>query len=374
MSPDRVSDVEVLPLPALRPYLYLDLGFYAACNLTCTYCRGELVRDDRSFSLEDLLSQVELFEARFQAGVVKLSGYGEITLWRGFHTALPILARRFPSVQVISNGTFGDPVRRALLAHENVFPNLTIDGHTIEMNRLRVGGDRRRHDQILANLEAIVGEGRPIEVNCVLHEHNAADLSAFCAYLEKLDAGRRLIVLFPFPVKPFDRAPERAAALRAGLSALGEMVPAIWERYGAILPPQVYGDQLREVLLRGQRTGLCHVHWANLGSGSRNERLHCANYGEALSFGPMAEALRDRTNTIAAVEEKNLARGAVGPNCTGCFNHFHILNHFLEGRLSLSELLRIPSLRPAGVRPIALAVQRLFVAERLKLGYPREEL
>jgi hypothetical protein len=349
---------------ARRPYLFLDLGFYAACNLKCTYCRDEVVRDDRSFGLADLIAQIELFQARFRAGVVKLSGYGEITMWRDFRAGLDYLADRFPSVQVISNGTFGDAARDAVLAHGNIWPNITLDGHLLGLYRLRVGDSTRLHGRFLDNVAAFLRAGRAIEINCVLHEHNADGFPAFCDHLERLDDGRGLLMLFPFPVKSFDRARDAAAPLRTGLQRLADRIPDLWRDHAAILPATSYGRELASVLEKGQRDGACHVHWANLGSGSRNERLHCPNYGEDLSYGAMLEALGPRADAIGREEAAHLRDGHVGPNCAGCYNHFHVINHYLEGAMSLAELCRIPSLRPPGVAPIAQAVKELFDVAR----------
>jgi MoaA/NifB/PqqE/SkfB family radical SAM enzyme len=349
---------------ATRPYLFLDLGFYAACNLKCTYCRNEIVKDDGAFALRDLVAQVELFRGRFRAGVVKMSGYGEVTMWRDFQPALDYLSPLFPSVQVITNGTFSDRSLQALLAHGNISPNITLDGHLLAMNRLRVGDSERQHARILDNVAALLDGGRAVELNCVLHEHNADGFPAFCDHLHRLDGGRQLLMLFPFPVKSFDRARSAALPLRAGLRRLAERIPELWAEHEEILPAPSYGAELRSVLERGRRFGSCHVHWANLGSGSRNERLHCPNYGEDLSYGPMLESLGARADAIALEEADHLRAGHVGPDCAGCYNHFHIINHYLEGAMSLAELCRAPSLRPPGVAEIAAAVKDTFERAR----------
>src|SRR5262249_45054488 len=154
-------------------YLYLDLGFYSACNMKCTYCRDTLVRDNRQFQLDDLMQQVDAFLRIHRAAVIKFSGYGEVTMWQGFPEAMDLLASKFPTVQIISNGTFNRRTADLLLSYENVSPNLTIDGHTMASNQLRVQGNTRFHETMLSNLRYLVEAGRRVEVNCVLHGFNA---------------------------------------------------------------------------------------------------------------------------------------------------------------------------------------------------------
>ncbi len=346
-----------------RPYLFLDLGFYAACNLKCTYCREGIVKDDKKFSFDSLVEQIDLFQKKFEAGVVKLSGYGEISLWRHFGDSLALLSPRFPTVQVISNGTFNERTREKFFDYPNIIPNITVDGHDIQMNKLRVMGNETHHRKMLDNIAEFVNRGRPIEINCVLHEHNIDELESFAAYLSEVDNGREMIMLFPFPVKPFDRAPSAADPLRQKLSRAAENIPKIWEKYPAILPHSAYGQQLQSMLFHGERKGKCHVHYANLGTGSRNERLHCANYGESLSYGPMNAGLTTEIEAIAAKEKKHLKWGGVGPDCTRCFNHFHIINLYLEGTIPLSALQRMPTLREPGSLKVAAQLKTLFEHE-----------
>jgi len=341
-----------------RHYLYLDLGFYSACNLKCVYCRDEIVRDRKDFTLANLMGQVDAFRRNFTAAVIKLSGYGEVTMWRDFEKSLELLSPLFPQVQVISNGTFQERIADAFLAHPNVTPNITLDGHTPAANALRVEGNARQHRAILGNIERFADAGRPVEVNCVLHGANVDALADFCQYLT--DVAGDHVMLFPFPVKSFDRTPGTGLRLRAGFTELADQIDDIWERFAGILPPRAYLDDLKSFLVRGSRVDACHVHWANTGTGSRNERLHCPNYGEDLTYGPMVEALTTGAQDVMRQENEHLQKGHVGPACSTCFNHFDVINLYLDGRIDLAELQSLPSLRAPGTGEIAEAIKREF--------------
>jgi hypothetical protein len=79
----------------------------------------------------------------------------------------------------------------------------------------------------------------------------------------------------------------------------------------------------------------------------------------------MTSTLRGPRADTEAVESRNLGRGGVGPDCVQCFNHFHVVNLWLEGRIDTDEMLCLPSLDGEGVRPIAEAVLSEFAAARL---------
>lgn len=341
-----------------RNYLYLDLGFYAPCNLKCTYCRNEIVKDNRSFSFSMLVDQIEAFLSRYRAAVVKFSGYGEITQWAHFEEALDFLSSRFPMVQVISNGTFPEKKAHALLSYANVSPNLTIDGHTVSMNSHRVGTKHRLHERMFENLQLLTDSGRKVEINCVLHDRNVGEVDAYLEYMQDHFGGK--VMIFPYPAKSFDRARGVGNSLHTTTARLAESIDQLWERYANVLPPKSYGLSLRKFIVDGRRRNACHVHWANLGSGAGNERLHCPNYGEDLSYGPMVDVLTSQADQIEALEHKHLQAGYVGPGCSGCFNHFNVINLYLDGVMSLDDLLTLPSLAAPAIGEIAHDLKEEF--------------
>lgn len=341
-----------------RSYIYLDLGFYGPCNLRCAYCRTDFVQDDGRWPVEIFKRQIDLFQVQYRAGVAKMSGYGEITIWRGFREFLAYVSERMPSVQIITNGTFDSRVADTLLRTSNVSPNLTIDGHTMEMNHLRVYDHSRSHERILENLRVLVQGGKRVEVNCVLHLHNAGNLRAFCDYLAERYDGR--VMLFPYPARSFALAPGVGSQVASNIVFLADELESLAEDFKAIMPPRAYIDELREFLIRGHRVNPCYVHWTNLGSGSKNERLHCANYGEELSYGPMDMMLSDPTGDIAQKEVEHFSAGVVGPRCNDCFNHYHVLGAYLDGRITLDELQHLPSLEFPGVREILIEIKAAF--------------
>jgi len=342
----------------IRHYLYLDLGFWEACNLKCFYCRNKYITYNKKFTIIDFKNQIEAFLKHYRAGVIKVSGYGEITLWSEFSKVLDYLHELFPKIQIISNGVFNNKVLESILRYNNVSPNLTIDGHTLEMNFYRNGGNKNIHELILYNLKKIIKARRRVEINCVLHDKNIKNFESFCRYLNGFANG--YIMLFPYPVKIFAKAGINAQKIKGDLKIFAENIDYLWDKYSGLLPPIDYGQSLKKFISDGYRKAKCYVNWVNIGSGGENTRLFCPNYGETLNYGAMTMNLQDLSTLTIKQESVNLHQGFVGPDCKNCFNHFDVINSFMENRISIDELAKLPSLENDKIKNILTKIKEEF--------------
>lgn len=339
-----------------KNYIYLDLGFFENCNLKCDYCRDRCITTQQSINLNHLVREIEQFKNHFSAGVVKLSGYGEITLWPYLEEALEFLTSQFPMVQIITNGTFSLKTADMLCKYNNININFTIDGNQPFMNSYRTNGNLLIHNKILSNLDYIIKNGKSVEVNSVLHNRNLTDYEVFLDYLMKY-SNEGKFMLFPFPVKVFERLSQGDNVSSGDRFSFSQKIEYFWERYKEILPPTSYGTDLKDYM-SGEEKKKCFVHWANLGSGGKDERLICPNYGESLTYGDFLKSFKD----IKYIEKKEnqYLYYDVGPDCSKCFNHFHIINLFLTNRISLKDMAGIPSLSHPETIKILNAVKNEF--------------
>jgi MoaA/NifB/PqqE/SkfB family radical SAM enzyme len=149
----------------------------------------------------------------------------------------------YESVQILTNGTrLAAPTVRALADMGGVFLQISLDGHRPAMNRLRVSS-RARHHVLLANLDRAVEAGLPVEIFCVLHRENSAEVADFADYLLGRFGGR--VGLVPFPVRGEVAAHVAATpSQRRGVDRLVGEFP----RYRSILPPLPYLLTLRELM------------------------------------------------------------------------------------------------------------------------------
>ena len=339
-----------------RHYVYLDLGFYEDCNLKCEYCRNSLIINHSKTSLEHFKKEIITFKKHYISGVVKMSGYGEITLWPHFEEALDFLVGEFPSIQIITNGTFPKNIANILCRYNNVNINFTIDGNKPYMNSYRTGGNIQTHNLILNNLDFIASKGCSVEVNSVMHKRNANTYETFLDYLMQYKGNKKFMV-FPFPVKVFERPTRTNEENMGNIISFAERIDNIWKEFYQILPSIEYGKDMKDHLYFG-RTSQCYVSWLNLGSGGRDERLICPNYGESLSYGDFIESFKSKEK-CEKIGNSFLSK-TVGPECRGCFNHYHILNLYIVGRIDLQELQRVPSLSNPETLKIVQNVKKEF--------------
>lgn len=321
-------------------YVFFDIGFYEDCNLKCEYCRDHYIRNTNKFSLNDLEQEVKLVKAHYKIAVVKISGYGEITTWKAFEKAIEFLSNEFPSVQIITNGTFSEKTLLQISKYDNISVNITIDGHTLEMNSYRVGESTQLHNTVLRNVCEVIKLGIPLEINSVLHNRNIGEYILFLEYINSI-RHRGKVLVFPFPVKVFERTKYNNNPITIDRERLFILIDEWWRSFPSILPHYEYAKDLKDFCLSG-RTKICHVNWINIGTGGKDERLLCPNYGDSLSMGDFRSSF-DKLEECELIE-RHYANIQLGVDCSMCFNHYHILNLFLEDRITIEDLRRIPSL------------------------------
>ncbi len=330
----------------MSAFAYLDLCFYERCNLACDYCRRDNEGMARGPSLEEFVNTVEKFLAHSEAAVLKVSGYGEATLWPYLREALEKCSSRFPAVQVMTNGTSGKETISALAGIGNISFCITIDGHTMQANQHRSHQRVTLHDKMLSMVDHIVSIGKPLEINCVVTRSNIDQIVEFAHCLQsRYGAAARLM---PFPVRPFvglkavDLFPERTQVDR-----LAERVGESFGEIAAVLPPREYMQRLLEFLKRGKRSQPCHVAAANFGVGPALEHLVCACAGHSQPSLDQGNIAHDDQKVG---RQRRHSKGIIDPRCWRCFNHYELLNLFLAGVCSVDLLTAMPAFSFAGVR------------------------
>lgn len=334
-----------------RPFVYLDFCFYAFCNFTCTYCRETNEQMSKGAGREGFDRALEDFLAQNEAAVLKMSGYGEATLWSELAEAVAPWATEFPTVQLISNGAGPPAVYDRLCALPNFQACVTLDGHRPELDRFRTKGSARLHGRVVRTVDRLVDAGVRVELNCVLSRANADHLDEYLAWVA--DRWGDAAVLVPFPVRPtLGRDPaqvrDELAASPAQVDAIESALVDRHVEHAPVLAPLPYVTAVVAFMRESRRSAPCHVHRANFGVNTDLLALACACAGDRLitPLGPVSAAWTQPD--VLRRQQRFLAAGNVGAKCVTCFTHYDVINLYLEGSLSSDEVARLPSLSTTG--------------------------
>ncbi len=231
--------------------------------MRCSYCLTEefnllmnvpdarlrLTTDRR----EDWRGVLDLFHAQVDAPILRLSG-GEFFWLKGSTDFVAECSPLYETIQVITNGVFLTPSRlAALVALGNCQLNMSLDGHTLELNRYRLPPRQHKlHDVIMRNLDAAVEAGLRMEIQSVLTDANVHGQVAFAEYLRERYNGR--VTLYFFPVRG-------ETAKRLGASAGDDLAPLVrrYDEFAGVLPPRAYVEHVVRQLGDGVRTLPCYV-------------------------------------------------------------------------------------------------------------------
>lgn len=334
----------------MTDYAYFDLCFFERCNLTCKYCRQSNKEMMPPSSYQAVQAVVDQFLLHSTAAIFKISGYGEASLWPGYLNLLGHYAEKFPSVQLMTNGTLSRNDIASLCRLPNLSFCTTIDSYELSGNACRVHGQLRLHQRMLGFLTHVVDfHKKTTEVNCVVTRHNISKIFKLGRWLSSRYGNS--VRLLPFPVRPFhglDRIdlfpfPEQIDALRSTLERNN------YSTTDSALPPRSYMNRLLEFLSIKRRGHACYISQANYGVGPRLTPLKCACAGHTTPSQDQSNIRKGRTATSI--------QGYVDARCHDCFNHYEVVNLFIEEELTEFELQLFPAFNMIGVKETLVKIR-----------------
>lgn len=326
------------------------------CNLRCTYCPCEvnLMKRGGDFlhvssfgdstayreSITNFLDRnrevIKRSKNRIDIPVLKISG-GEIFLIPEFMDLLPALVNEYAIVQILTNGTLLNPVIiKKLKIFSNIHIQISLDGHTIEMNAQRFRNPKTL-SSILRNLTLLSNVGIPLEINCVLTRFN---IERFFDFVLDFSLRFRQCTMYPFPVRSHPELFPHPDQIKLFEQALENNFLLVKH----ILPPIQYFHSLIEFMKAGKRMKRCYIPHTILAT-SGDGLLEACTCGPVKTLGnvllPNADDVYSRVGQDSCYD--NVKEPDLSPTCCrDCFTHYEIINLFLEGDLSVEELKAMP--------------------------------
>jgi MoaA/NifB/PqqE/SkfB family radical SAM enzyme len=332
------------------------------CNCSCQYCltassnfkdkhKFLFCEEEINFNLDKLLND----ENSYREGqslknnidfisdwivkntntlILKLSG-GEIFLVKNIIEYIKKVSPKYKRVQVLTNGTLlSESIISELSAIKNLCLQISMDGHTLQMNKYRVKNERMQ--QKLCNvLDLCSSYNIPVEINCVITNANLDRLYEFAGYLLKYTN----VLLLPYVVRGKYRnkfIPEKRQI--CGLETLLDS----YEEYKSVLPPEQYLLRLKEFLITGANNNTCYIPDMIFQTFDDGVITPCPN----IWFKSLGNIIAEPDNIVNKMSSDPFykvidSHKRILDNCTSCFTPWEILNLFIENKVSLNELRNI---------------------------------
>lgn len=336
----------------MQNFLYHDLVVAGNwCNLKCSYCTstedageyGEETsvpekRKGVSADITDILNLVDGVLAHNSAPLMKISG-GEIFLLNNAVELLGELSKRYSYVQILTNGTeLSTDKVQAIAAIPNLGFNLSLDGHTPEMNAMR-WKSVNLHKRVMDALADIVRLKGELEITSVISNANAA---GFADFLEFLQGQQARIVTVPIPVRGVNAI---LSFFQENRALFGEFMRTAAQNYGNVLPPRAYCERLSEFLAgyserRPYQCNLPNMAVQLFDTGALTPcpvgwTKEIANLRDGVPAA-MAEVGRHKLYDLMTRPNPRV------PVCRTCFAPSDVINLFFEGAVTEAEMFNIP--------------------------------
>lgn len=329
-------------------FLVNDLVVYEdVCNSRCTYCitstsdlkeKHKLMVNKNTYDNESLMARLDqITEALFNktgARILKVSG-GEIFLVKNILKFIEKHGCSYKRIQILTNGLLlNEELVENLSKIQNVCVQISIDGHTMEMNRYRVE-KQKLQDKILSGLRLCQVYNIPVEINCVLTDANTDKIYTFAEYLTQYDH----VILQPFPIR---------GTLRDKFYPKEEQIKAIeilienYSKYEHVLLSRVYYEKLYEFMTRGKGTERCYIPFMIYQAFDDGVLTPCPNIWFK-SLGNILyneEETLDKLNTDSFYTVLKRSKHLL-LQCQNCFTPWEILNLYLHEKVTIEDIRKI---------------------------------
>lgn len=145
------------------------------CNYHCSFCiRNNIINNQNEVSSNLLIDALHILSQEYPNATIVLTG-GEPTLYPAFSDILQEAMNCFKSVQIASNGSFGEKTRSVILPclKKNLFLQMSLDGTESTHNSIRGVGAYQR---VINNLEQLEPAFNRIRIAVTATPENYEDI------------------------------------------------------------------------------------------------------------------------------------------------------------------------------------------------------
>ncbi|MDE6760173.1 MAG: radical SAM protein [Lachnospiraceae bacterium] len=280
---------------------------------------------------------LDSFEEIIDTPILRLSG-GELFAIRNIEEFIVERGEKYAVVQIVTNGYYLDEKLIARLKNcGNVHIHFSLDGHTLEMNQKRVK-NWQVQERLLGNLDMLIQNDIPVEINSVMSNANTKDYPEFLDYLLRYEDK---LVAFPSPIRGValeEHQPDFVS------TRVFEKVADDYTKYSRILPPKQYFERLAAFYRDGIRKDQCVLPEFCIQSLDDGMITPCA-LGWTRQLGNLfAEDLKTVQDRIGHDKLYKLLCGEKirMDYCKKCYSTYEVCNLFFNDILSIEEMRGMP--------------------------------
>lgn len=299
--------------------------------------RNENIYHRRNELGKRINSMLDHFEEIIDTPILRLSG-GELFAIKNIEEFIEERGKKYDVVQIVTNGYYLDKsLIQRLKECKNVHIHFSLDGHTLAMNSKRIKSQQVQ-DRLLRNLDMLVENDIPVEINSVMSNVNTRDYLSFLDYLLRYE-GR--LTAFPSPIRGIEleeHQPDEKSR------KMFEKIVDEFPKYSAILPPKEYFEYLSIFYRDGIRNGKCFLPEFCIQSLDDGTITPCA-LGWTKQLGNLlAEDLKTVQNRIGHDKlYKLLCNKRIRMEyCKKCYSTYEVCNLFFNHIISIEDMKRMP--------------------------------
>jgi radical SAM protein with 4Fe4S-binding SPASM domain len=316
------------------------------CDSSCAYCyllQGKNINIPYNYSgeLATRLDEIlEFSKANFKSPLVKICG-GEMFLMENLHEYTKKLLKEYAYVLIQTNARLiKDEDLEWIIKEKRVLLQISIDGHTLEMNKYRFR-DKELMDKVLHTLAVLKKNDVYTEVTSVIHKFNIEKYEEFLQYLDALPGGKIKNAMKATPLLLIDQSgiyrhtPDKIMYIQKLVDN--------YNKYAHILPPKAYMKNYL-ALLRGKHLEYtCYNPIVSLTVTDEGNVKGCTNVLSIEEFN-VGNIFRDGWEEVknrfgnTKFQKLLLETKQRVPVCRKCFNFCSIYNLYFNGTITLEEL------------------------------------
>jgi len=322
------------------------------CNLRCRYCKEEKIPWKRKGStlfignipmgVSEIIKRVntvlEKVNAIIDTPILKISG-GEITIIPEILEWISQIKNKYETIQILTNNyLIPENFYEKIIRMKNVQLQISLDGHTYEMNGYRFV-NKKQFEKVIENFKILMEYStNPVEINCVLSDINYKDLLNYLDWLMNFE--RNKLTLNIFPVRGIKM-------IKVPLSAVNNLKNVLinYQYYSKILPSYPYMEDLYNFVKHGERRSSCLIPYAVIGTYDTGNINLCTC---SPSLPNLGNVFKDNLIEIANKIHNPVFYNSLQINppkyqiCKECFIHYDIINLYLKNKIAENDLKDLP--------------------------------